>query len=91
MFRLDIPFGVTEYAEQSIEMFATEIPGLFARQGISGIPPMHAKILMKKRTYPIRANPFHRVGQRNLPVLRMPNNYNGFSMPVVWRESLDTR
>ena len=87
LFGLEIPFGVTEYVEQSMETFATWIPGMLSRQAMAGVPPTYAKALMKKQTYLIRVNPFHRVGQRNLPVIQMPNNYNGFSMPVVWRES----
>ncbi|GJE94315.1 zinc finger MYND domain-containing protein [Phanerochaete sordida] len=68
--RDNIPFAVTEYAEQSLEFaLETHIPA--ARRGL---PP---------RSYAIALNPFHRPGQRQIPTYRMPNLVNGFTLAVV--------
>lgn len=68
--RDNIPFAVTEYAEQSLEFaLNTHIPA--ARRWL---PP---------RSYEIALNPFHRPGQRQIPTYRMPNLVNGFTLAVV--------
>jgi len=84
----DIPFGVTEYCEQSMESFATGLPGMFAQEAslVGSSDSQIYKALMKKRTHPVTANPFHRPGQRTLPIVVIPNYYNGFAMPVVVKD-----
>lgn len=67
---LEIPFAVTEYAEQSAEQQRSTIP-----RWLEGLPP--------RSEYPIALNPFQRPGQRGIPVVRMPNVSNGFTLTVV--------
>jgi len=83
---LGIPFGVTEYAEQSMETSATGVATMRAAQASAVSDPDWHEKLTRKRPHPITTNPFHRPGQRPLPVVRMPNYYNGFCMPVVVAE-----
>lgn len=84
----DIPFGVTEYAEQSMETCAEALPQMRATGAAQmQLPAEYSVPLLKKRAHPVTVNPFHRPGQRPLPVVRMPNYYNGFAMPVVTKAS----
>ncbi|KAF8579872.1 hypothetical protein K439DRAFT_1648355 [Ramaria rubella] len=69
-----VPFAITEYAEQSLEHLAREL----------------LKMWEQKTTTSHCPNPFHRPGQRPLPVIRMPNFYNGFTMPVVLPEGVES-
>ena len=39
--------------------------------------------LMQPSLHPVTVNPFHRPGQRALPVIRMPNLYNGFTILIM--------
>ncbi|KAK7059968.1 hypothetical protein R3P38DRAFT_2838772 [Favolaschia claudopus] len=72
--RRDIPFAVTEYAEQSAEHTSNNLGMLAARGG--GRP-------RKAEEYTIETNPFHRPGQRPIPLYRLPNLVNGFTIVVV--------
>ncbi|KZV69147.1 hypothetical protein PENSPDRAFT_686635 [Peniophora sp. CONT] len=66
----NIPFGVTEYAEQSAEtQTRASIPGYIAP--------------MSPRAYTIELNPFHKPGQRWMPRIRLPNLYNGFCIKII--------
>ncbi|EJD42597.1 hypothetical protein AURDEDRAFT_105338 [Auricularia subglabra TFB-10046 SS5] len=70
---LDIPFGVTEYAEQSAEtQVFKQFPVILASARIP-----------RKDEYKIEFNPFQRPGQRPLPNVRLPNLCNGFTITVV--------
>ncbi|EDR04547.1 uncharacterized protein LACBIDRAFT_304320 [Laccaria bicolor S238N-H82] len=79
----DIPFAITEYAEQSTDLCAAMLPKMLQ----SWIPMINdqrsAMALSKSRSYEATINPFHRPGQRSIPFFRVPNVYNGFAMPVV--------
>ncbi|KAK7472192.1 hypothetical protein VKT23_000314 [Stygiomarasmius scandens] len=68
-----IPFGVTEYAEQSAEHQRTHFIKMLMRT---------SSLAREEKDYPIEWNPFQKPGQRNLPVIRMPNMVNGFTMVV---------
>ncbi|TFY74497.1 hypothetical protein EWM64_g9515 [Hericium alpestre] len=86
---LSIPFAVTDYAEQT--MYTTvnsdSLPRMFASMAAQFRAfPEYAAVANKQRTHPVTVNPFHRPGQRGLPVVRMPNYYNGFAMPVVMKD-----
>ncbi|TFY75017.1 hypothetical protein EWM64_g8996 [Hericium alpestre] len=86
---LSIPFAVTDYAEQT--MYTTvnsdSLPRMFASMAAQFRAfPEYAAAAKKQRTHPVTVNPFHRPGQRGLPVVRMPNYYNGFAMPVVMKD-----
>ncbi|KAK7472193.1 hypothetical protein VKT23_000315 [Stygiomarasmius scandens] len=66
-----IPFGVTEYTEQSAEHQRAMFPMMIGLD------------LVKKRDeYVIELNPFQHPGQRAVPMVRLPNLYNGFTMVV---------
>ncbi|KZS88092.1 hypothetical protein SISNIDRAFT_460149 [Sistotremastrum niveocremeum HHB9708] len=83
----DIPFAITEYAEQTIRQSAPDLPAaneFFAMQCEARFPdPTLLANLRKNRVRPVTVNPFHRPGQRTLPHVRSPNLYNGFAMPIV--------
>ncbi|KDQ11803.1 hypothetical protein BOTBODRAFT_113878 [Botryobasidium botryosum FD-172 SS1] len=88
---LNIPFAVTEYAEQSMDVCARNLPdmrAMFASSilGMSGMPPSYIANLRKYHPHPITINPFHRPGQRPVAPYRLPNYYNGFAMPVVLKD-----
>ncbi|KZP24904.1 hypothetical protein FIBSPDRAFT_929497 [Athelia psychrophila] len=81
---IDIPFAVTEYAEQSADQTADNLP-IMRGNFLASLSPgtrEHSQ-LGKPRKHMITVNPFHRPGQRGLPVVRMPNGYNGFVIPIV--------
>ena len=68
----EVPFAVTEYAEQSAEQQRRTMP-----QWLEGVP------VAPRAEYPIALNPFQRPGQRGLAVVRVPNVSNGFTLTVV--------
>lgn len=76
--RLDLPFAVTEYSEQSAETQVSYFPDM-VRYG--GLQPR------RKEDYKIGFNPFQQPGQRELPMYRLPNMYNGFTI-VVFKKTL---
>ncbi|KAL6303860.1 hypothetical protein BKA93DRAFT_734251 [Sparassis latifolia] len=86
---LNIPFAITDYAEQSMETCATGVQTMLRGQASHAFMPgsPHYAALTRTRSRPITVNPFHRPGQRPLPVVRMPNYYNGFAMPLVVKSS----
>ncbi|KAF7972892.1 hypothetical protein HWV62_16692 [Athelia sp. TMB] len=81
---LDIPFAVTEYAEQSADQAADSLPTMKGTY-LKALSPATKEYrqLAKPRDNTITVNPFHRPGQRSLPVVRMPNAYSGFVIPIV--------
>ncbi|KAG5647149.1 hypothetical protein DXG03_001104 [Asterophora parasitica] len=72
-----IPFAVTEYTEQSLESQRGSM-SLILRG--SGVP------LRPLNQYEIKLNPFQRPGQRGIPMYRLPNVVNGFTMVVYKHE-----
>lgn len=90
----NVPFAVTEYAEQSAELQRDTFPQLVAR----ALPHIHSALakvskldnLTRHREYPIAFNPFQRPGQRNLGSIRLPNVPNGFTLRVVGDEHQET-
>ena len=87
----EMPFGVTEYAEQSAEMqrdsfsktIHNAIPSLGPRMSTAQLED-----LVKPRQYPIELNPFQRPGQRPIGSTRLPNVSNGFTIRIVGRDSI---
>ncbi|KAH0838464.1 hypothetical protein J3R83DRAFT_6776 [Lanmaoa asiatica] len=81
-----MPFGVTEYAEQSAEvqrdsfskMIHNAIPSLGPRMSTAQLED-----LVRPRQYPIEFNPFQRPGQRPIGSTRLPNVPNGFTIRVI--------
>ncbi|KAK7691405.1 hypothetical protein QCA50_004804 [Cerrena zonata] len=70
---LDIPFGVTEYTEQSLETQLSGFPRML--WGTSATPK-------RVEEYKIDLNPFQMPGQRGIPMYKLPNVVNGFTMVV---------
>jgi len=68
-----IPFSTTEYAEQSAEHQRGTFPLILSGIGASPRP---------MEDYQIHLNPFQRPGQRPLPMYRLPNVVNGFTLVV---------
>ncbi|KZS88091.1 hypothetical protein SISNIDRAFT_480037 [Sistotremastrum niveocremeum HHB9708] len=85
----DIPFAITEYAEQTIRQLARDLPAVLESMGMqyeSIYPPPDDPLidnLFKRRAHTVTVNPFHRPGQRPLAHVRSPNLYNGFAVPIV--------
>jgi len=85
----DIPFAVTEYAEQSAEMQTSQIPSMLSHfdQVITkaNLPYTEEQMerMRRKRIYSIELNSFQRPGQRQIPPTRLPNVPNGFTIEVV--------
>ena len=87
----EVPFGVTEYAEQSAEVQRDSfskiihhaIPNLGPRMNTAQLED-----LAKPRQYPIEFNPFQRPGQRPIGSTRLPNVSNGFTIRIVGRQSI---
>ncbi|THH32861.1 hypothetical protein EUX98_g1354 [Antrodiella citrinella] len=73
----DIPFGVTEYAEQSAEHQRAAFPTMLGW-----------KRIYPRSDYPIALNPFQSPGQRGIPMYKLPNAINGFTLVVVKHEKL---
>ncbi|KAF9229504.1 hypothetical protein BS17DRAFT_771549 [Gyrodon lividus] len=86
----NMPFGVTEYAEQSAElqrdsfseMINNAIPSLGPRLSTAEL-----ENLVKPRQYPIVFNQFQRPGQRNISTTRLPSVSNGFTIKVIGKDS----
>lgn len=79
--------GVTEYAEQSLEVNITGFPMILDHI----IPQMAAfpdvqELLAKRREQvgheKVLVNPWARPGQRSVGQTRVPNFYNGFGLAV---------
>ncbi|KAJ6521922.1 hypothetical protein DFH09DRAFT_1192039 [Mycena vulgaris] len=91
--QMGIPFGSTEYAEQSSEMQVklfsellwaeAERPGSVMGR-VPGAPDAEAcrRAAAKRWEYAIELNPFQRPGQRTVPT-KVPNVPNGFTIRVV--------
>ncbi|KAK0481346.1 hypothetical protein IW261DRAFT_1470377 [Armillaria novae-zelandiae] len=73
---MSLPFAVTEYAEQSCEQQRSMFPRMFE-------PRVPAR-----KEYVIELNPFQSPGQRGIPMYRLPNVVNGFTL-VVWKADVD--
>ncbi|KAH8102056.1 hypothetical protein BXZ70DRAFT_890805 [Cristinia sonorae] len=71
---LEIPFATTEYAEQSAETQRSSFPIMVMGRAAP------------RKEYPIELNPFQSPGQRGLPMIRLPNTINGFTLVVVKNE-----
>ncbi|KAJ7490266.1 hypothetical protein B0H11DRAFT_1719369 [Mycena galericulata] len=91
--QMQLPFGVTDYAEQSCETQRLMFPKLLQAEGavpgsvmgrVPGAPDAEAcrRAAGKNWEYPIALNPFQRPGQRPVPT-KLPNVPNGFTMRVV--------
>ncbi|KAF9065207.1 hypothetical protein BDP27DRAFT_71116 [Rhodocollybia butyracea] len=70
-----LPFASTEYTEQSAEYQRAYILTLLEASGskLSDDPADN---------HPIELNPFHCPGQRAIPMFRLPNMFNGFTVVV---------
>ncbi|KZP24589.1 hypothetical protein FIBSPDRAFT_918746 [Athelia psychrophila] len=81
-----IPFAVTEYAEESSDQ-TTETARSMSEKFLEAFGPgsQYYRDIPAPREHPVTVNPFHRPGQRGLPIVRMPNVYNGFVVPLVTR------
>ncbi|KAK7043322.1 zinc finger MYND domain-containing protein 15 [Favolaschia claudopus] len=77
--RSEIPFGVSEYAEQSAEHTASML-------SMRGAAAGGKQRMLWEYVLGIEANPFHRPGQRNMPAHRMPNHVNRFTIVVVKKD-----
>ena len=73
--RAAIPFAVTEYTEQSCETQRSSFPQMVQPVGLTP---------RALEDYTIELNPFQQPGQRGIPMYRLPNLVNGFTM-VVWK------
>ena len=86
-----MPFGVTEYAEQSAEVQRDSFPKII-HHAIPSLGPRMSTAqledLVKPRQYPIELNPFQRPGQRPIGSTRLPNVSNGFTIRIVGRDSV---
>jgi len=85
----EVPFGVTEYAEQSAEVQRDSFSKIIHHAIPSLGPRMNTaqlEDLAKPRQYPIGFNPFQRPGQRPIGSTRLPNVSNGFTIRIVGRE-----
>ena len=73
-----IPFATTEYAEQSAEHQRNMIPTILSWELLSPRP---------MQEYKIKLNPFQRPGQRPIPMYRLPNIVNGFTL-IVYKDKM---
>ncbi|KAJ7676429.1 hypothetical protein B0H17DRAFT_1080023 [Mycena rosella] len=80
----NFPFACTDYAQQTVQMTADCIPEWTkdAAQNFSREENAYHE-LVRERTRPITVNPFHRPGQRPIPMVRSPNLGNGFICKIV--------
>lgn len=86
-----MPFGVTEYAEQSAEVQRDSFPKIIQHALPSLGPRMSTaqlEDLVRPRQYPIEFNPFQRPGQRPIGSTRLPNLSNGFTIRIIGRDSV---
>lgn len=80
----NLPFAVTEYAEQSAEVQVSSFPRVTNYAAMDPrMSPAQQAALRKKRSYRIDFNPFQRPGQRSMGAIRLPNMSNGFTIRVV--------
>lgn len=88
----DIPFAITEYAEQSAELQAEALPQMIldALPHLQGLNSAGLEKLVAPRTYTIAMNPFQRPGQRYLGSARVPNVSNGFVFKIVGCREVDS-
>ncbi|KJA27125.1 hypothetical protein HYPSUDRAFT_198414 [Hypholoma sublateritium FD-334 SS-4] len=77
-----IPFATTEYAEQSAEHQRNMMPIILSGSGVSPCPVEEFKIQL---------NPFQRPGQRPIPMYRLPNVVNGFTLIVYKNKKSKTK
>ena len=88
-YQKSIPFGVTEYAEQSLEHAVGQHVSLRCRVVCwthTERYPLQIPVATRQPPSPLQEiafNPFHRPGQRQLPTYKMPNLHNGFTLLVV--------
>ncbi|KJA13353.1 hypothetical protein HYPSUDRAFT_151683 [Hypholoma sublateritium FD-334 SS-4] len=73
-----IPFATTAYAEQSAELQRSMIPIMIF--GTSHASPQHPE------ENKVQLNPFQRPGQRQIPMYKVPNVVNGFTL-VVYKKA----
>ncbi|KAG8219968.1 hypothetical protein J3R82DRAFT_973 [Butyriboletus roseoflavus] len=87
----EMPFGVTEYAEQSAEVQRDSFSKII-HHAIPSLGPRMSRAqledLVRPRKYPIELNPFQRPGQRPIGATRLPNLSNGFTIRIVGRDSV---
>ncbi|KAJ6583784.1 hypothetical protein B0H10DRAFT_2168122 [Mycena sp. CBHHK59/15] len=76
----EIPFGVTEYAEQSCETQLLMFPRI-----LEAVAMMPGRAATKQWNYQIKVNPFQRPGQRAI-YTKVPNVPSGFTIRVVGRQ-----
>ncbi|KAG7451973.1 uncharacterized protein BT62DRAFT_959913 [Guyanagaster necrorhizus] len=74
---LSLPFAVTKYAELSCEQQRSMFPRMLLGFRVPA-----------RREYAIDLNPFQTPGQRGIPMYRLPNVVNGFTL-VVWKSDGD--
>lgn len=78
---------MTEYAEESSDQAAENARGMMEKfLEAFGPGTQYYRTFTEPREHPITVNPFHRPGQRGLPIVRMPNVYNGFVVPIVTKD-----
>ncbi|KAF9065209.1 hypothetical protein BDP27DRAFT_1298363 [Rhodocollybia butyracea] len=70
-----LPFASTEYMEQSAEDQRNYVLRMLKAGGRE--PPNDPAV-----DHPIELNPFHCPGQRAIPMFRLPNLFNGFTLVV---------
>ncbi|KIY62566.1 hypothetical protein CYLTODRAFT_404366 [Cylindrobasidium torrendii FP15055 ss-10] len=83
-----IPFGATDYLEQSAEHSVESIGGFSTSIHISMLRPAPMEKPMERRErekYEVDLNPFARPGQRQIAPVKLPNLVNGFTI-AVWKE-----
>lgn len=88
----DLPFGVTEYAEQSAEVQRDSFSKIIYHATPSLAPRMSTaqlEDLVRPRQYPVELNPFQRPGQRPIGSTRLPNVSNGFTIRITGRDSVN--
>ncbi|KAJ7154330.1 hypothetical protein C8R43DRAFT_1186383 [Mycena crocata] len=80
----NIPFACTDYAQQSVKECVGCVPEWLtdAAPRFRDNPDLYHQ-LVRERGRPITVNPFHRPGQRPIPMVRSPNVGNGFIARLV--------
>ncbi|KAJ7195775.1 hypothetical protein GGX14DRAFT_674326, partial [Mycena pura] len=79
----NIPFACTDYAQQSAQMYADNIPAWLhhAARGFSPWERMHQE-LVRQRARPVTVNPFHRPGQRPISQRSAGTQWKGDAFAV---------
>lgn len=85
--RLGVPFAVTEYAEQSLEVTAGGFPAIIdSLINQMGYDQELVDRLSKRKELLaneiVHVNPWARPGQRPIGAVRLPSLYNGFGLIV---------